>query len=136
MLQGTVGLIGTHLSPTGTFTLRSTGHLGGAGCPGKWSKPDDGVFLPAGRQRRVRRKVRHALSDRYADMAGLPKSVLATAAKPLAAGHDLVSGIAQKATGVNPYKETAPYAPGPPRQPLKSPTRQHPVSTHHAIWFL
>lgn len=35
MLQGTVGLIGTYLSPTGAYTLRSTGRLGGVQGPGR-----------------------------------------------------------------------------------------------------
>ncbi|GAA4908783.1 oxygenase MpaB family protein [Streptomyces coeruleoprunus] len=35
MLQGTVGLIGTYLSPTGAYTLRSTGRLGGVEGPGR-----------------------------------------------------------------------------------------------------
>ncbi|WP_225802721.1 hypothetical protein [Streptomyces sp. NK15101] len=51
--------------------------------------------------------IRTALTGKYADMAGVPKSALA------AAGHKLVSGLgggllggsAEKATGVNPYKE-------------------------------
>ncbi|MEU0271829.1 hypothetical protein [Streptomyces sp. NPDC006307] len=57
--------------------------------------------------------VRTALTDTYADMAGLPKGVLDLAAKPAAAGHGLVGkvggglfgGSAEKVTGVNPYKD-------------------------------
>ncbi len=253
MLQGTVGLIGTYLSPTGAFTLRSTGRLGGVDGPGRrlsqssrlfidmgnpgatrdgtlaanvtkvrlvhasvrqlhkksgvwdygkwgepvpqkyttgaicvfsvqileamknlgidvskddangfmrawyyvnhylgtpekwmvskdadettrlwkqvrdneWKKTDDGVFMtkqaldfykkfyPGPVHDAFVAMVRHALTDKYADMAGLPKSALDLAAQPLAAGHGLVSGIgggllggsAEKATGVNPYKE-------------------------------
>ncbi|MDQ8707967.1 oxygenase MpaB family protein [Streptomyces sp. LHD-70] len=91
----------------------------------EWKKTDDGVFmtrqalefykkfLPGPSHDAFIAMVRTALTDKYADMAGLPKSVLDLAAKPLAAGHSLVSGVgggllgggAQKATGVNPYKE-------------------------------
>ncbi|WP_425424508.1 oxygenase MpaB family protein [Streptomyces katrae] len=91
----------------------------------EWKKTDDGVFMtrqavdfyrkfyPPGVHDAFFAMVRHALSDKYADMAGLPKSVLGAAAEPLAAGHGVVSGIAggmlggtaQKATGVNPYKD-------------------------------
>ncbi|MFD6874576.1 MULTISPECIES: oxygenase MpaB family protein [unclassified Streptomyces] len=91
----------------------------------EWKKTDDGVFMtkqavdfykkfyPPGVHDAFIAMVRHALSDKYADMAGLPKSILGTAAKPLAAGHDAISGISggllgggiKKATGVNPYKE-------------------------------
>ncbi|MEU2655976.1 oxygenase MpaB family protein [Streptomyces sp. NPDC007325] len=91
----------------------------------EWKKTDDGVFMtkqavdfykkfyPPGVHDAFIAMIRHALSDKYADMAGLPKSVLDAAAKPISAGHDLVSGIgggllgggAKKATGVNPYKE-------------------------------
>ncbi|MFF5706630.1 hypothetical protein ACFY7H_29710 [Streptomyces sp. NPDC012794] len=46
-------------------------------------------------------------------MAGLPKSVLSAAAKPIAAGHNMVSGIGggllgggvEKTTGLDPYKD-------------------------------
>ena len=56
---------------------------------------------------------RVALTDKYADMAGVPKSPLDLAGKPLAAGHGLVSGTAgglfggaaQRTVGVNPYKD-------------------------------
>ncbi|MFI0914821.1 oxygenase MpaB family protein [Streptomyces abikoensis] len=253
MLQGTVGLIGTYLSPTGAFTLRSTGRLGGVDGPGRrlsqssrlfidmgnagatrdgtlaanvtkvrlvhasvrqlhkksgvwdyakwgepvpqkyttgaicvfsvqileamknlgidvskddangfmrawyyvnhylgtpkkwmvskdadettrlwkqvrdneWKKTDDGVFMtkqaldfykkfyPGPVHDAFVAMIRHALTDKYADMAGLPKSALDLAAQPLATGHGLVSGIgggllggsAEKVTGVNPYKE-------------------------------
>ncbi|MEU9719695.1 oxygenase MpaB family protein [Streptomyces sp. NPDC047976] len=91
----------------------------------EWEKTDDGVFMtrqavdfyrkfyPGPTHDAFIAMVRHALSDKYADMAGLPKSVLGAAAGPLAAGHGVVSGIgggllgggAKKATGVNPYKE-------------------------------
>ncbi|MCC2273855.1 DUF2236 domain-containing protein [Streptomyces sp. ET3-23] len=253
MLQGTVGLIGTYLSPTGAFTLRSTGRLGGVDGPGRrlsqssrlfidmgnadatrdgslaatvtkvrlvhasvrqlhkksgkwdyakwgepvsqkyttgaicvfsvqileamknlgfdvskedahgfmcawhyvnhylgtpdkwmvpkdadetgrlwrqvrdneWKKSDDGVFMteqavdfykkffPGPVHDAFIAMVRHAFTDKYADMAGLPKGVLDLAAQPLSTGHGLVGGIgggllgggAEKATGVNPYKE-------------------------------
>ncbi|MFG2292350.1 oxygenase MpaB family protein [Streptomyces sp. NPDC048603] len=91
----------------------------------EWSKTDDGVFMtkqaidfykkfyPPGAHDAFVAMVRHALSDKYADMAGLPKSVLDIAAGPLSAGHGVASGLgggllggtAKKATGVNPYKE-------------------------------
>lgn len=91
----------------------------------EWKKSDDGVFmteqavkfyqefLPPGMSDAFLAMVRVALTDKYADMAGLPKSVLAEAGKPLAAGNDLVSGFgggllggaAKKTVGVNPYKE-------------------------------
>jgi hypothetical protein len=91
----------------------------------EWSKSDDGVFMtkqavdfykkfyPPGVHDAFIAMVRHALSDTYADMAGLPKSILGAAADPLSAGHSVVSGIgggllggtAKKAVGVNPYKE-------------------------------
>lgn len=91
----------------------------------EWKKTDDGVFMtkqavdfyrkfyPPGAHDAFIAMVRHALTDKYADMAGLPKSVLGAVADPLAAGHGLVSGVgggllggaAKKATGVNPYKE-------------------------------
>ncbi|MFJ3728275.1 hypothetical protein ACIPYQ_37695 [Streptomyces sp. NPDC090045] len=91
----------------------------------EWKKTDDGVFMakqaidfykkfyPPGAYDAFVAMVRHALTDKYADMAGLPRSVLDTAAKPIAAGNDVISGIgggllaggAKKATGVNPYKE-------------------------------
>ncbi|WP_241695148.1 oxygenase MpaB family protein [Streptomyces sp. C] len=91
----------------------------------EWKKTDDGVFMtkqavdfykkfyPPGVHDAFIAMVRHALTDKYADMAGLPKSVLDAAAKPIAAGNDVISGIgggflggsAKKATGVNPYKE-------------------------------
>lgn len=91
----------------------------------EWKKTDDGVFMtkqavdyykkffPGPSHDAFIAMVRTALTDKYADMAGLPKSVLATAGKPIAAGHKIVSGIgggllgggAEKATGVNPYKD-------------------------------
>lgn len=91
----------------------------------EWKKTDDGVFMtkqaidfykkfyPPGVHDAFVAMVRHALSDQYADMAGLPKSILDAAAGPLAAGSGLVSGIgggllggtAKQVTGVNPYKE-------------------------------
>ncbi|MER8236673.1 oxygenase MpaB family protein [Streptomyces sp. NPDC094049] len=90
----------------------------------EWTKSDDGVFMtrqaidfykkfyPPGVHDAFVSMVRHALTDKYADMAGLPRSVLDAAAKPLAAGNDVISGIGgllgggvKKATGVNPYKE-------------------------------
>ncbi|MFF4368196.1 oxygenase MpaB family protein [Streptomyces sp. NPDC001594] len=91
----------------------------------EWSKTDDGVFMtkqatdfykkfyPPGAHDAFIAMVRHALTDKYADMAGLPKSVLGTAAQPLAAGNKLVSGVgggllggaAKDTVGVNPYKE-------------------------------
>ncbi|MFD7712783.1 oxygenase MpaB family protein, partial [Streptomyces sp. NPDC059786] len=253
MLQGTVGLIGTYLSPTGAFTLRSTGRLGGVDGPGRrlsqssrlfidmdkqgamtdgtlaanvtkvrlvhasvrqlhkksgqwdydkwgepvsqkyttgascvfsvqilqamrnlgldvsaddahgfmcawhyvnhylgtpekwvlpkdvdavdrvwteerdreWKKTDDGVFMtkqaldyykkfvPGPFHDAFVAMVRTALTDQYADMAGLPRGFLDTAAGPLAAGHKAVSGLgggllggtAEDTVGVNPYKE-------------------------------
>ncbi|WP_345943932.1 oxygenase MpaB family protein [Streptomyces sp. SID3212] len=91
----------------------------------EWKKTDDGVFMtaqavefykkfyPPGVHDAFFAMVRHALTDKYADMAGLPRSVLGVAAEPLATGHGLVStvgggllgGGAKKAVGVNPYKE-------------------------------
>ncbi|MFF8714571.1 oxygenase MpaB family protein [Streptomyces sp. NPDC015184] len=91
----------------------------------EWQKSDDGVFmteqaveyykkfLPGPSHDAFIAMVRTALTDKYADMAGLPRSVLDFAAEPLAAGHEVVSGLggglfgglAEKATGVNPYKE-------------------------------
>ncbi|WP_382466013.1 hypothetical protein ACFIN9_31910 [Streptomyces noursei] len=57
--------------------------------------------------------VRAAFTDRYADMAGIPKSAVDLVAKPAAAMHDLFSstvgglggGSAKKVVGVNPYDE-------------------------------
>ncbi|MFJ5951155.1 oxygenase MpaB family protein [Streptomyces noursei] len=48
MLQGTVGLIGTYLSPTGAFTLRSTGRLGGADGPGRRLSQSSRLFIGMG----------------------------------------------------------------------------------------
>ncbi|MGW0392990.1 oxygenase MpaB family protein [Streptomyces sp. NPDC003042] len=91
----------------------------------EWKKTDDGVFmthqaiefykkfLPPGFHDAFVAMVRTALTDKYADMAGLKRSVLDVAGKPLAAGHGLISGTgggllggaAKKTVGVNPYKE-------------------------------
>ncbi|WP_308120313.1 oxygenase MpaB family protein [Streptomyces bambusae] len=91
----------------------------------EWKKTDDGVFMtkqavdfykkfyPPGVHDAFFAMVRHALSDKYADMAGLPKSVLDAGAGLAAAGSGLVGGVgggllgggAKKVTGVNPYKE-------------------------------
>ncbi|MEU9237573.1 oxygenase MpaB family protein [Streptomyces subrutilus] len=91
----------------------------------EWKKTDDGVFmtkqavdfykkfLPPGMHDAYIAMVRVALTDKYADMAGLPKNLLDETGKPLAAGHKLVSGVgggllgggAKKTVGVNPYKE-------------------------------
>ncbi|WP_223291211.1 oxygenase MpaB family protein [Streptomyces avicenniae] len=91
----------------------------------EWQKSDDGVFMtaqaiefykkffPPGFHDAFVAMVRHALTDKYADMAGLPRSILDAGAKPIAAGHGLISstagglfgGAAEKAVGVNPYKE-------------------------------
>lgn len=91
----------------------------------EWKKTDDGVFmtkqavdfykkfLPPGMHDAYIAMVRVALTDKYADMAGLPKNLLDEAGKPLAAGHKLASGFgggllgggAKKTVGVNPYKE-------------------------------
>ncbi|MEU8976181.1 oxygenase MpaB family protein [Streptomyces monashensis] len=48
MLQGTVGLIGTYLSPTGAFTLRSTGRLGGVDGPGRRLSQSSRLFIGMG----------------------------------------------------------------------------------------
>ncbi|MFI9586857.1 oxygenase MpaB family protein [Streptomyces sp. NPDC052236] len=48
MLQGTVGLIGTYLSPTGAFTLRSTGRLGGVDGPGRRLSQSSRLFIRMG----------------------------------------------------------------------------------------
>lgn len=48
MLQGTVGLIGTYLSPTGAFTLRSTGRLGGVKGPGRRLAQSSRLFIGMG----------------------------------------------------------------------------------------
>ncbi|CAL9303068.1 oxygenase MpaB family protein [Streptomyces sp. SudanB182_2057] len=48
MLQGTVGLIGTYLSPTGAYTLRSTGRLGGVEGPGRRLSQSTRLFLGMG----------------------------------------------------------------------------------------
>ncbi|MEI7032051.1 oxygenase MpaB family protein [Streptomyces pratensis] len=91
----------------------------------EWQKSDDGVFMTAqaikfyrdllkpGASDAYIALTRVALTDEYADMAGVPKSPLDLAGKPLAAGHGLVSGAAgglfggaaEKTVGVNPYKD-------------------------------
>ncbi|MFJ6620169.1 oxygenase MpaB family protein [Kitasatospora sp. NPDC091335] len=91
----------------------------------EWKKTDDGVFMtrqalefykqffPGPTHDAFVAMIRQALTDKYADMAGVPRGVLDLAAGPLAAGHEVVSGLgggllggaAKKATGVNPYKE-------------------------------
>ncbi|WP_241837986.1 oxygenase MpaB family protein [Streptomyces sp. CB03234] len=91
----------------------------------EWKKTDDGVFMTAqaiafyrdlvgpGASDAYIALTRVALTDKYADMAGVPKSPLDLAGKPLAVGHGLVSntagglfgGAAKKTVGVNPYKE-------------------------------
>lgn len=91
----------------------------------EWKKTDDGVFMtkqavdyykqffPGPSHDAFIAMVRTALGDKYADMAGLPKGLLSAAGKPIAAGHKVVSGIgggllgggADKAVGVNPYKD-------------------------------
>ncbi|MFE2044464.1 hypothetical protein ACFXAZ_26775 [Streptomyces sp. NPDC059477] len=48
MLQGTVGLIGTYLSPTGAYTLRSTGRLGGVKGPGRRLSQSSRLFIGMG----------------------------------------------------------------------------------------
>ncbi|MFG3506531.1 oxygenase MpaB family protein [Streptomyces sp. NPDC047821] len=91
----------------------------------EWQKTDDGVFMTAQAVKFYRELlppavsdafiavIRVGLGDTYADMAGVPKSPIDIAAKPLAEGHRVVSGIsggllggtAKKTVGVNPYKE-------------------------------
>ncbi|MFF3350237.1 oxygenase MpaB family protein [Streptomyces sp. NPDC002779] len=91
----------------------------------EWKKTDDGVYMTAQAIKFYRDLIgpgasdayialtRVALTDKYADMAGVPKSPLDLAGKPLAAGHGLAShalgglagGTAKKTVGVNPYKE-------------------------------
>ncbi|MER6910461.1 oxygenase MpaB family protein [Streptomyces sp. NPDC000594] len=48
MLQGTVGLIGTYLSPAGAYTLRSTGRLGGVKGPGRRLSQSSRLFIGMG----------------------------------------------------------------------------------------
>lgn len=92
---------------------------------GEWKKTDDGVFMTAQALKFYRELVgpgvsdayialtRVALTDKYADMAGIPESPLDLAGKPLAAGHGLISNTAgglfgetaKKTVGVNPYKD-------------------------------
>jgi len=91
----------------------------------EWKKSDDGVFMTAqaikfyrdllkpGTSDAYIALTRVALTDEYADMAGVPKSPLDLAGKPLAAGHGLLSGVgggliggsAKQTVGVNPYKD-------------------------------
>ncbi len=91
----------------------------------EFQRTDDGVFLtrqaldfykkflPPGAHDAYVAMVRVALTDKYADMAGIPHTVLAEAGKPIAAGHGIVSGVggglmggtAEKTVGVNPYKD-------------------------------
>ncbi|MGW0499834.1 oxygenase MpaB family protein [Streptomyces sp. NPDC003007] len=54
MLQGTVGLIGTYLSPTGAFTLRSTGRLGGVEGPGRRLSQSSRLFIDMGNRGALR----------------------------------------------------------------------------------
>ncbi|MFD7923862.1 oxygenase MpaB family protein [Streptomyces sp. NPDC059740] len=54
MLQGTVGLIGTYLSPTGAFTLRSTGRLGGVKGPGRRLSQSSRLFIDMGKRDALR----------------------------------------------------------------------------------
>ncbi|MFD5936451.1 oxygenase MpaB family protein [Streptomyces sp. NPDC060333] len=54
MLQGTVGLIGTYLSPTGAFTLRSTGRLGGVEGPGRRLSQSSRLFVDMGNKNALR----------------------------------------------------------------------------------
>ncbi|MEU6666032.1 hypothetical protein [Streptomyces sp. NPDC046727] len=54
MLQGTVGLIGTYLSPTGAFTLRSTGRLGGVDGPGRRLSQSSRLFIDMGNRNALR----------------------------------------------------------------------------------
>ncbi|MGW6568181.1 oxygenase MpaB family protein [Streptomyces sp. NPDC054975] len=54
MLQGTVGLIGTYLSPTGAFTLRSTGRLGGVEGPGRRLSQSSRLFIGMGNEGALR----------------------------------------------------------------------------------
>lgn len=54
MLQGTVGLIGTYLAPTGAFTLRSTGRLGGVKGPGRRLSQSSRLFIDMGNKNAMR----------------------------------------------------------------------------------
>ncbi|WP_223837551.1 oxygenase MpaB family protein [Streptomyces venezuelae] len=54
MLQGTVGLIGTYLSPTGAYTLRSTGRLGGVEGPGRRLSQSSRLFVDMGNKNAMR----------------------------------------------------------------------------------
>ncbi|MGC0417336.1 oxygenase MpaB family protein [Embleya sp. AB8] len=91
----------------------------------EWKKSDDGLFMTAqavefyrgllkpGAADAYLALTRVALTDKYADLAGVPKSPLDLLGKPLAAGHGILSGTAggllggaaQKTVGVNPYKD-------------------------------
>jgi hypothetical protein len=93
----------------------------------EWKRTDDCVFmteqairfyrdpkvLPPGVSDAFIAVIRVGLTDKYADMAGVPRSPLDLAGKPLAEGHKVISGLgggllggsAKKATGVNPYEE-------------------------------
>ncbi|MER7000595.1 oxygenase MpaB family protein [Streptomyces sp. NPDC000410] len=91
----------------------------------EWKKTDDGLYmtkkaiefyrdlLKPGASDAYIAITRVALTDKYADMAGIPKSPIDFAAKGVAAGHSLLSntaggllgGSAKQAVGVNPYKE-------------------------------
>ncbi|MDK9494323.1 hypothetical protein QEZ40_000194 [Streptomyces katrae] len=80
-------------------------------------------FYPPGVHDAFIAMVRHALTDKYADMAGLPKSVLDAAAKPIAAGNDVISGIGGGLLG-DPHPgrvRPAAGAPGTRRRPLITP---------------
>ncbi|MFE5396203.1 oxygenase MpaB family protein [Streptomyces sp. NPDC056568] len=110
----------------------------------EWQKTEDGVhmtaqavtyykqFLPGPSHDAFLAMVRHALTDKYADMAGLPRGVLDLAAKPLTGGHKAVSGIgggllggaAEKTTKVNPYKEILGVASGAFREMQSAAVRQ------------
>ncbi|MEX2981171.1 oxygenase MpaB family protein [Streptomyces sp. C36] len=92
----------------------------------EWKKTNDGVFMTEQAIKYYREllmktpvvtdtfiaMVRQALTDKYADMAGVPRSPLDLFAKPAAAGHGLagglgsaLSGAVKQTTGIDPYKE-------------------------------
>jgi hypothetical protein len=93
----------------------------------EWKETDDGKFMTEQALKFYRENylpepshspfvamVRKALSDTYADKAGIPRNAaLDTGAKLASAGHGVASGIgggmfggtADKAVGVNPYDE-------------------------------
>ncbi|MEU7278455.1 oxygenase MpaB family protein [Streptomyces sp. NPDC045431] len=105
----------------------------------EWKKTEDGVYMTAQAVKYYKKflpgpshdafiaMVRTALTDKYADMAGLPKGVLDLAAKPIATGHGLAGkvggglfgGAAEKATGVNPYKDILGIASGAYREMMR-----------------